>query len=154
MNAQAHENAAFLRTRNRTCADAGPTLATGVTVAWAAGVVLALHLLVIAFNLLGLAVIVIGAKRGWRCITVPWWRLLHLASWAVVALQAVLGRACFLTLWQDRLEGAGGQGPLVARWVNALIYWPLPLWVFTLLYLAAFGWVVALFWIAPVRWRA
>ena len=126
----------------------------GVTVAWAAGVVLALHLLVIAFNLRGLAVIVIGAWRGWRWIAIPWWRLLHLASWAVVALQAVLGRACFLTLWQDRLEGARGQAPLVARWVNALIYWPLPLWVFTLLYLAAFGWVVALFWIAPVRWRA
>ena len=71
--------------------------------------ILAAHLLVIAFNLLGLVAILAGAARHWAWVRIRWWRLLHLASWAVVALQAVLGRACFLTIWQDRLRGAGAQ---------------------------------------------
>jgi hypothetical protein len=77
-------------------------------------------------------------------VRIRWWRALHIASWAVVALQAALGRACFLTLWQDELTGTGAEAPLVMRFVNRLIYWPLPMWVFTAIYLALFALVVAL----------
>ena len=111
--------------------------------------VLALHLLVIAFNVAGLAVIPLGARLGWRFVRLRWLRLLHLASWAVVAVQASLGRACFLTDWQGALAGDGAQAPMVMRWINGLIYWPLPMWAFTVIYLALFAWVVALWWIAP-----
>jgi hypothetical protein len=116
--------------------------------------VLAAHLVVIAFNLLGLAVIPLGAALGWRWVRVRWWRVLHIASWAVVALQATLGRACFLTLWQDRLSGAGEPTPLIERWVNSLIYWPLPIWVFSAIYLALFAATLAFWWRVPVRRRA
>src|SRR5258706_7296390 len=91
-----------------------------------ASTVLALHLAVIASNIAGLVAIPLGAALHWRWVRVRWWRALHVASWAVVAVQALLGRACFLTLWQDRLTGAGRQPPLIERWVNGLIYWPLP----------------------------
>ena len=111
--------------------------------------VLSVHLAVIAFNVLGLIAIPVGAALDWRWVRIRWWRLLHIASWAVVALQAILGRACFLTLWQDRLTGAGPEPPLVMRWVNALIYWPLPIWVFSAVYLALFAAVIALWWLAP-----
>ena len=112
--------------------------------------ILAVHLAVIGFNLVGLAAIPLGVRLGWRWVRARWWRALHVASWAVVALQAVLGRACFLTLWQDELTGAGGsEPPLIARLVNRLIYWPLPIWVFTAIYLALFSYVVALWWLAP-----
>lgn len=114
--------------------------------------VLAVHFAIIAFNVLGLIAIPIGASLGWRFVRAPLWRMLHLLSWAVVALQAAAGRACFLTDWQFDL--AGGEGtpePLVARLVNALIYWPLPLWVFAALYAGAFALVAAFFWIVPVR---
>ena len=70
-------------------------------------VVLGLHLLVIAFNLFGLVAIPLGAARGWTWVRIFWWRALHVGSLAVVALQAVLGRACFLTDWQDALTGGG-----------------------------------------------
>jgi hypothetical protein len=113
--------------------------------------VLAAHLLVIAFNVAGLIAIPVGAKLGWRWVRVRWWRALHIASWAVVALQAALGRACFLTIWQDDLTGAGGEPPLIMRWVNSLIYWPLPMWAFTAIYLALFGCVIALWWWPPTR---
>lgn len=114
----------------------------------AADFVLAIHVVVIAFNVLGLAVIPLGLWRGWRWTRVLWWRALHVASWAVVALQAILGRACFLTLWQDQLAGAGPEPPLIARWVNGLIYWPLPIWVFSAIYLVLFAAVLA-FWAWP-----
>ena len=115
-----------------------------------AHLVLAIHVVVIVFNVAGLVVIPLGARRGWSFVRRPLWRLLHVVSWAAVALQAAVGRACFLTDWQHALSGSGGRPePLIARWVNAAIYWPLPSWVFLLLYLGAFAWVLALLWIVP-----
>lgn len=111
--------------------------------------VLALHLAVIGFNLFGLVAIPVGARLGWAFVRVRWWRLLHLASLAVVALQALLGRACFLTDWQDDLSGTAEQPPLIMRFVNSLIYWPLPIWVFTAIYVAVFAYVVALWFLVP-----
>lgn len=108
--------------------------------------VLALHLVVIGFNVAGLAVIPLGARLGWRLVRVRWLRLLHLASLAATALQAALGRACFLTLWQADLTG-GRAEPLIMRWVNSLVFWPLPIWAFTVLYLAVFAYAAALWWI-------
>jgi hypothetical protein len=113
--------------------------------------VLGAHLAVIAFNVLGLIAIPLGAALHWRWVRVRWWRLLHIGSWAVVALQAILGRACFLTLWQDELTGASGEPPLIMRFVNGLIFWPLPIWVFGAIYLALFAVVIALWWFIPAR---
>jgi len=113
--------------------------------------VLTLHLAVIAFNIAGLAAIPLGAALGWRWVRVRWWRALHLASWALVALQAALGRACFLTVWQDRLAGAGPEPPLIMRWVNGVIYWPLPIWAFAAIYLGLFVAVIALWRLVPPR---
>lgn len=116
--------------------------------------VLATHLGVIAFNIFGLVVIPLGAWRGWAWVRIRWWRALHLASLAVVALQATLGRACFLTLWQSDLTGAAEQ-PLIMRWVNSVIYWPLPMWVFTAAYVAIFAYVLGLWiWVRPRASRA
>ena len=113
--------------------------------------ILAAHLVVIAFNVAGLVAIPLGATFGWRWVRVRWWRVLHLASWAVVAVQAAFGRACFLTLWQDELTGTGTEPPLIMRVVNGLIYWPLPMWVFTATYLALFGLVIAMWWWIPTK---
>ena len=115
-------------------------------------VVLALHLAIITFNLFGLVAIPLGAWRGWAWVRVRWWRALHLLSLAVVALQAALGQACFLTIWQGDLTGGGAEDPLIMRWVNSVIFWPLPIWVFTAAYLAVFAYVVALWWwVRPKR---
>lgn len=111
--------------------------------------VLALHLGVIAFNIFGLVAIPLGGWRGWAFVRLRGWRLLHLASLAVVAAQALLGRACFLTIWQGDLSGAQGPPPLIMRFVNSLIYWPLPMWVFTAAYVAVFAYVVALWFLVP-----
>jgi len=111
--------------------------------------VLAVHVGVIAFNVAGLILIPLGAALRWDWVRGRGWRLLHLASLAVVAAQAALGRACFLTDWQDALTGAGRADPLIVRWVDSAIYWPLPPWVFTAAYLVVFAYVVALWWWVP-----
>lgn len=116
----------------------------------AAIIVLALHLAIIAFNLAGCVLIPIGAWRGWRWVRGFGWRLAHLFSLAVVAVQAMLGRACFLTIWQDELSGTTHVQPLIEQWMNGLIYWPLPLWVFAAAYVAVFVYVIALWlWVRP-----
>lgn len=121
----------------------------------AALLVLALHLAIIAFNVAGCIVVPVGAWRGWRWVHAFWWRLAHLLSFAVVAAQALAGRACFLTIWQGDLAGHAHASPLIATWIDRLVYWPLPLWVFAVAYVVLFIYVIALWvWVRPRRARA
>jgi hypothetical protein len=114
-------------------------------------IVLATHVAIIAFNLFGLIAIPLGAWWRWRFVRIRWWRMLHIAVLAIVALQALFGRACILTLWQDALAGSSSSAPLIMRWVTGLIYWPLPMWFFALLYLAVFAYTLALWFLVPPR---
>jgi len=130
-----------------------PTLLTALALA-----VLAVHVAVIVFNIFGLVVIPIGAWRGWAFVRGIWWRALHLALLFVVALQALFGHACFLTLWQATLEQNAGQAtsrePLIARWVDSVIFWNLPIWFFAALYVAVLIYALALWrWVPPARRR-
>jgi hypothetical protein len=117
-----------------------------------AEIILAFHVAIILFNLFGLVAIPIGAWRGWRFVRIRWWRALHVAVLGAVAAQALLGRACFLTLWQAALEtGPGAPTPLVQRWIERLIFWPLPIWFFAGLYVAVFAYTIALWFLVPPR---
>jgi hypothetical protein len=115
--------------------------------------VLWLHVCVILFNVAGLVAIPLGAWRGWRFIRIFWWRALHLAILAVVAIQAVLEKACFLTVWQNELLECAGETPsstpLIERWVIGLIFWPLPLWCFVVLYVAVCIYTIVLWRLVP-----
>jgi len=118
--------------------------------------VLGVHVAVIAFNAGGLIVIPLGAWRGWPFVRVFWWRALHLALLVLVAVQALFGRACFLTLWQAALEQDAGapasRAPLIARWIDSVIFWNLPIWVFAALYGVVLVYALALWrWVPPVR---
>jgi hypothetical protein len=112
--------------------------------------ILAVHTVIILFNVFGLIAVPLGAVCGWRFVRVGWWRVLHVALLAAVAVQAVAGRACVLTLWQAAIAGsAASPTPLIMGWVNRVIYWPLPIWVFAALYLLVFGYALALLWLVP-----
>ncbi|MGH6986727.1 MAG: DUF2784 family protein [Caulobacteraceae bacterium] len=117
----------------------------------AAQAMLALHLAVILFNIFGLVVVPIGAWRRWRFVREPIWRVLHLLSLAVTAGQAILGRICFLTALQAWFSGAEAPRPLIMRFVNSLVYLPLPFWVFEDVYVAVFAYALALLWFVPPR---
>ncbi len=117
--------------------------------------ILALHVLIIAFNVAGLVVIPLGAWLGWRIVRIAWLRLLHLALLAVVAGQALDGRACILTIWQNDLSGAGPTTtPLIMGWVDHLIYRNLPLWVFAVIYSLVFLYVLLLTMLVPFGRRS
>ncbi|MHB1202719.1 MAG: DUF2784 domain-containing protein [Acidithiobacillus sp.] len=126
---------------------------------WLAQLILAFHLLIIAFNVFGLIAIPLGAWRGWQWVRIFWWRALHLATLFVVAAQALLGRACFLTIWQSRLqEAVGRQGdhlPLIQTWINHLFFWHLPMIFFTTIYVLVWIGVLLLWWKVPpvLPWR-
>ena len=115
-----------------------------------AALVLAFHVGVILFNLFGMVAVPLGCWRGWRFVRVRWWRTLHVAALAAVAAQALCGRACFLTLWQDALLGAGSPAtPLIMGWVDRLLFWPLPMWFFAVLYVLVFLYVLLLWRLVP-----
>ena len=121
----------------------------GVPAMRLAEAVLAIHLLVIAFNLFGLIAIPLGGAFGWRFVRVRWWRWLHVASMAIVALQAIVGQVCFLTILQASLVGQTAKTPLIVSIVDRLVYWPIPFWVFEAAYVALFAFVIALLWLVP-----
>ncbi len=112
--------------------------------------ILGIHLAIIAFNILGLIVIPLGAWLGWRLVRIAWLRLLHLGVLAIVAGQALANRPCFLTIWQNSLAGnVKTPPPLMMRWVNGIVYWPVPIWGFAIIYSAVFLYVLALTVLVP-----
>jgi hypothetical protein len=119
-----------------------------------AQIILYVHFAIIAFNVLGLVVIPLGAWLKWRIVRIAWLRLLHLGIMAVVAGQALVGRACFLTIWEDELTGnRSAPAPLIAHWVDGLIYWNIPIWGFAILYSALFLYLAALTVMVPFGQR-
>ncbi|MGE3968213.1 MAG: DUF2784 domain-containing protein [Dongiaceae bacterium] len=120
-----------------------------------AAVIFWIHVAVVLFNVFGLVAIPLGAWRGWAFVRVFWWRALHLGLLILVAVQVLLGRVCFLTLWQSGLLRQAGEPaselPMIQRWVTSVIFWPLPLWFFAILYLAVCGYALLLWWLVPPR---
>ena len=77
--------------------------------------ILAAHFLVAAFITGGLILVWIGAWRKWGWARNRWFRYLHLATIAFVALDALAGIACPLTVWEDSLRGGMPAESFVAR---------------------------------------
>ena len=124
--------------------------------ALAADAVLVVHALIVAFVVLGQAAVLVGWVRSWEWVRNAWFRLAHLATIAIVVVQAWLGRLCPLTVWEQQLRRAAGQSvgaeSLIERWVSALLFPDLPWWVFVVAY-TAFGALVAwTWWRVPPRW--
>ena len=78
-------------------------------------------------------------------------RYLHLAAIGCVALEALAGYACPLTLWENLLRGGARPESFVGRWVYRLLYYQAPEWVFTTLYVAWAAATLATLWRLPPR---
>jgi hypothetical protein len=77
----------------------------------------------------------------------PWFRYLHLGAIAFVAVEALLGVMCPLTVLEDMLRGSVPEESFTSRWIRALLYYRAPEWVFTVAYLA---WTAAT--LLTLRW--
>jgi multisubunit Na+/H+ antiporter MnhB subunit len=124
----------------------------------AADALLLLHVLFVAFVIVGLVMILLGGAFGWRWVRQPLFRWLHLVAIAVVVGQAWLGLVCPLTSWEMALRGRAGEavyaGGFIAHWLEQLLYYRAPDWVFVLVY-SLFGLLVLISWVLvrPRPWR-
>lgn len=111
-----------------------------------ADAILLLHFAIVLYITLGLPAIWLGAACGWQWVRRFWFRVTHLAAIVFVALEALSGVWCPLTVWEDALRGSTNELSFVARWVHRLMFYQLPEWVFTLAYVS-FAAVVGLTWV-------
>ncbi|HZF96725.1 MAG TPA: DUF2784 domain-containing protein [Pseudoxanthomonas sp.] len=122
----------------------------------AADLVLALHVGVVLFVVLGQVAILVGGWRGWRWVRGFKFRATHLSLMLVIVLQAWLGRLCPLTVWERALREHAGQQvyaeSFVEYWLSRLIFFEAPWWAFVLAY-SVFAALVAAswFWLPPRR---
>lgn len=117
-----------------------------------ADIILLLHLAIVFFNTLGLVLVWIGAALGWRWVRIFALRLAQIILMGYIALQAVVGQICPLTLLEDALRGTADERGFIARWAAALLYWNAPPWVFAAIYVAWFAlMLLTWWWVRPVR---
>ena len=115
-----------------------------------ADAVLILHVLFVAFVVIGLLFIFLGKARGWFWIRNPLLRLAHLAAISVVTLQSWLGMMCPLTLLEKSLRLRAGDtvytGSFISHSLETLLYYKAPAWVFVVCY-TTFGIIVVASWL-------
>lgn len=103
-----------------------------------ADVILILHVLFVAFVVLGLFVVYVGCLLNWQWVRNRAFRIVHLCAIGYVVIQAWLGVVCPLTTWEMRLRAEVGaatySGSFIQHWLHSLLYFTLPEWVFVVVY--------------------
>ena len=117
----------------------------------AADAILLLHFAFVEFVVAGLAAIWAGAFLHWTWIRNRRFRLAHLAAICLVAVEALLGIMCPLTVWEDALRGRNTESGFVSRWVHRVMFYNLPEWMFTAAYVAFAAIVLATYRLVPPR---
>jgi len=116
----------------------------------AADALLSLHIMFVAFVVLGLLFIFTGAALSWAWIRNPIFRIVHLLAIMVVAVQAWLGVVCPLTVIEMNFRTRAGDvvynGTFISHWLQELLYYDAPDWIFKVCY-TAFGMLVIISWI-------
>lgn len=125
-----------------------------------ANVVLFVHAGYVTFTVGGEIAILLGAGLKWHWVRNLAFRITHTAAVVVVALEAIFGVSCPLTVWEYQLrlmanEHVRAQIPFMARLVRSIIFYNFPAWVFLVAYVG-FGLLVVstLIFVAPRRSRA
>lgn len=103
-----------------------------------ADAILTLHVGIVAFVVLGTALILVGGWRQWNWVRGFKWRLAHLLLMVFVVLQTWLGELCPLTVWEQTLRLHAGQSTydesFIAHWLSRLIFFEAPWWAFVAAY--------------------
>ena len=118
-----------------------------------ADAVLALHVGIAGFVVLGLVLVFVGNLLCWRWVNGLGFRIAHAAAIAIVAAEAWLGVPCPLTTLEMALRARGGAttygGGFVEHWLQRLLYWDAPAWLFVVLYTVFALLVAAAWWYFP-----
>ena len=121
-----------------------------------ANAVLLLHVVIVFGVIIGLALILVGNVFRWRWVNALWFRLLHLATIAIVVAEAWVGVTCPLTTFEMYLRSKARSptytGGFMEHWLRSILFYQAPAWVFTMSY-TLFGLaVIATWWLLPPRW--
>lgn len=133
-----------------------------------ADIILVSHILVVIFVVFGLVLILLGGliqrkspkhAHRWNWVRNPWFRIAHVCTIIVVALQAWAGVVCPLTIWEMALREKAGlatyEGSFITYWLNQLLYYEAPAWVFTAAYTGFASLVIiSWFWVKPRSLRS
>jgi hypothetical protein len=110
-----------------------------------ADIIALIHLGYVIFVILGFALIVAGVIFKWQWIRNPWFRILHLAAIITVAMEAILGLHCPLTVLEFRLRYSSRavqeRTSFIGNFINSVLFYEAPAWLFTAVY-AAFAMLV------------
>lgn len=114
-----------------------------------ADAVLFSHLLIALFLVAGLLLIPTGGIKKWRWVRHRRFRLIHAALMVFVALEALLGIACPLTILEAALRQEEAPAYFLAALMRSLLFWDAPLEFFLALYLVCAAWVLVLWRYVP-----
>ena len=108
--------------------------------ALATDIVVFFHLAYASFVLVGFILILAGALIRWRWTKNRVFRWVHLGCIALVAVEAVVGQICPLTLLENWLLVSSGQAgyerTFIGQLIYDLLYYDFPAWVFTIAYVS------------------
>ena len=122
-----------------------------------ADLVLAFHVLIVAFVVFGLLIIILGSCLRWPWVNSFWFRAAHLLAIAIVVAESWLGIICPLTtlerVFRERAHQVTYKESFIEHWLSQILFYEAPSWAFTLAY-TGFG-VLVLFtwWKVPPKWR-
>ena len=98
------------------------------------------HLSYATFVAVGFLLILIGSALGWRWIRNRTFRWIHLGCISLVAVEAIVGQICPLTLLENWLLVSSGQAgyerTFIGQLLYDLLYYDFPTWVFTTAYVS------------------
>lgn len=121
----------------------------------AADALLLVHILFVAFIVIGLVLVLVGKPLNWRWVRNPWFRTAHLVAIGVVMVQSWFGVICPLTTWEMALRERAGEvtyaGTFMAHWLDAILYYQAPAWVFAACYTVFATAVIASWFRVPPR---
>jgi hypothetical protein len=103
-----------------------------------ADIIAIIHLGYVIFVILGFVFIVAGIMFKWRWIQNPWFRVLHLAAIIAVAMEAIVGVNCPLTVLEFRLRHPTGpfqeKTSFIGSLIGSILFYDAPGWLFTAVY--------------------
>ena len=118
-----------------------------------ADIIAVIHLGYVVFVILGFILILAGIYLKWKWIRNQWFRMIHLAAIAGVALEALVGINCPLTVLEFSLRY--GVAPFdrrvsfVGGLIDSILYYDAPAWLFTIIYVGFALLVAITFVMAP-----
>ncbi|MFB9867739.1 DUF2784 domain-containing protein [Vreelandella sulfidaeris] len=116
-----------------------------------ADTILVIHVLFVAFVVIGLFAIYLGYWLNWRWVYNRTFRIIHLCAIGYVVVQAWLGVVCPLTTWEMALRAEAGTatyaGSFIQHWLHRALYFTFPAWVFMVVYTLFGGLVLASWWL-------